>query len=111
MGKRILFHGTSIENVESIKKTGLKSKWEGVYLTDSPQSAARWVGLRLAAMGESELAIICVSVDEDQLVPGCDHSPLMIKLFGVGESIVHPDPIPPDRVLDVLYYELNREPE
>lgn len=105
MAKRVLFHGTSANNVESIKKEGLSRFFEGVYLTDTPDSAARWTGFRLAAMGESVIAVICVTVDEDLLSPGIDHSPLMTQIFGVGESIVHEGAIPPEQILDVLYFE------
>jgi RNA:NAD 2'-phosphotransferase (TPT1/KptA family) len=41
MAKVRLFHATSARNAESIKKKGLLSKWEGVYLTDTAESAAR----------------------------------------------------------------------
>lgn len=36
-----LYHGTSISNVASIKKEGLKAIWEGVYLTDSVVASGR----------------------------------------------------------------------
>lgn len=104
MSKRILYHGTSVKNVESILAEGLSRFWEGVYLTDSPESAARWIGFRLRAMGEEEIAVIKVLVDEDLLEPGLDHSPMMVKLFGVGESILHDGPVPADQILGVSYY-------
>jgi hypothetical protein len=101
------YHATSARNVSSIQEEGLKSMWEGVYLTDSAESAARWIGFRLAAMGEPVMAVIEVEVDESQTVEGCDHSPIMVELFGVGKSILHPETIPPDRIVNIDYYQLN----
>jgi len=83
MAKRKLYHGTSIGNVDSIQKKGLKkSVFEcGVYLTDSADSAAKWIGFRLAAMGQEMMAVIEVEVDSSKLSKGMDHSPMMQKLF------------------------------
>lgn len=108
MGKKIIaYHATSAKNVRNIKKKGLLSQWEGVYLTDSEESAARWIGFRLSAMGEAKMAVIKVEVEETKTEPGLDHSPIMEKLFGVGKSILHPDAIPPSQILDIAYYKLN----
>lgn len=103
---KTLFHATSVKNVESIKEKGLlKSIFEGgVYLTDSADSAARWMGFRLAAVGEDILAVIEVEVEEDNLTEGMDHSPMMQQLFGCGESIVHIGDIPSDQIKDIHYY-------
>ena len=108
MAKRIrLFHATSAKNAESIREKGLLSKWEGVYLTDSAESASRWMGFRLAAMGESLMIVVEVEVEEETLVEGTDHSPLMVQLFGVGKSLVSPESIPPSKIKDIHYYQLN----
>lgn len=109
MGKKIMFHGTFVDNVESIKEKGLESRFEGVYLTSTPDSAARWTGFKAMAMQQDEIAIICVTVDEDLLVPGTDHSPLMQQYFGVGDSVVHTEPIPADQILNVLYYTIGKK--
>lgn len=101
---RILYHGTSVKNVPSILEEGLSRFWEGVYLTDTAESAARWTGFRLRAMGEDEVAVIKVIVSEDHLTPGCDHSPMMVSLFGVGESILHEGAVSPEKILDVMYF-------
>jgi len=103
----IAYHATSAKNVRSIKKKGLFSQWEGVYLTDSEESAARWIGFRLRAMGETKMAVIKVEVDEEKCEPGTDHSPVMETLFGVGKSILHPDVISTESILDITYYKLN----
>jgi len=105
-----LFHATSARNAESIKKNGLLSKWEGVYLTDSAESAARWIGFRLAAMGEPQMIVVEVEVEEKGLVEGCDHSPLMVQIFGVGKSLVSPKTIPPSKIKEIHYYQLNEPP-
>jgi hypothetical protein len=110
MGKVRLFHATSAKNAESIREKGLVSKWEGVYLTDSAESAARWMGFRLAAMGEPLMAIVEVEVEEKGLVEGCDHSPIMVQLFGVGKSLVSPKTIPPSKIKEIYYYQLNEPP-
>ena len=110
MAKVRLFHATSARNAESIKKNGLLSKWEGVYLTDSAESAARWIGFRLAAMGEPQMIVVEVEVEEKGLVEGCDHSPLMVQIFGVGKSLVSPKTIPPSKIKEIHYYQLNEPP-
>ena len=97
-----LYHGTSIKNVESIRKTGLISKFDGVYLTDSLESAVRWIGFRL--MGEPNMAVIEVEVDPETLEEGCDHSPMMVTLFGVGRSLVSPRDIPKENIKEIHYY-------
>ena len=100
-----LFHATSVENVDSILAQGLLAKWEGVYLTDSAESAARWMGFRFAAMGVNKFAVIEVEVSGRGLVEGIDHSPLMHTLFGAGKSILSPKPIPPSAIREVHYFE------
>lgn len=104
-----LYHGTSVNNVESILKTGLHGSVfeQAVYLTDSAESAARWIGFRLAAIGEPELAVIEVDVNEDTLSPGVDHSPAMQAIFGCGESLLHEGDIAPDKITQVLYFKRN----
>ena len=110
MGKVRLFHATSARNAESIKKNGLLSRWEGVYLTDTAESATRWIGFRLAAMGEPQMIVVEVEVEEKGLVEGCDHSPIMVQLFGVGKSLVSPKAIPPSKIKGIEYYQLNEPP-
>lgn len=105
---KTLYHATSEKNLVSILDKGILHKWEGVYLTDSAESAARWLGFRLAAIGESTVIVIEVKVDEKQLSEGCDHSPMMMQIFGVGESIVHDGDINPGQITNVIRYELNK---
>jgi hypothetical protein len=101
-----LYHGTSVKNVESILAEGLKMSTfeQAVYLTDSAESASRWTGFKLSAMGEDTLAVIEVLVSEDKLSPGCDHSPMMHSIFGAGESILHEGDIKPKCILNVIYF-------
>ncbi len=106
MAKVRLFHATSAKNAESIREKGLLSKWEGVYLTDTAESATRWMGFRLAAMGEPLMIVVEVEVEEKSLVEGCDHSPIMVQLFGVGKSLVSPKSIPPSKIKEIHYYQL-----
>jgi hypothetical protein len=75
-----------------------------VYLTDSAESAVRWIGFRLQAEGKTKMAIIEVEVPEDSLEEGTDHSPLMVKIFGVGKSLLSPENIPASAIRNV--YEL-----
>lgn len=106
---RTLYHGTSVKNVESILKDGLKKSIfeQAVYLTESAESAARWTGFKLSAMGEDTLAVIEVIVDEDKLSPGMDHSPMMQSMFGAGESILHEGDITTESILNVIYFGKN----
>ncbi len=101
------FHATSVSNVPSIKKDGLIIKWDYVYLTDSIDSALRWIGFRLQATGEKTIAVIEVEVDEEKLEEGMDHSPMMVKLFGVGKSWTSSEPIPASSIKEVHIYAIN----
>jgi hypothetical protein len=101
-----LFHGTDYANLGSILKDGLISRFEGVYLTDSKESAARWIGFRLRADNKPKMAIIEVEVPEDGLEEGVDHSPIMETLFGVGKSILSPTNIPRTAIKNVYECEL-----
>jgi hypothetical protein len=107
MKKVKLYHATDAANLGSILAKGLLSKWEGVYLTDSAESAARWIGFRLAAMGKEKMIVVEVDVSPKGLVPGTDHSPMMEQLFGVGKSILSPKSIPAKAIRNVWEYNLN----
>ena len=101
-----LYHATSANNIESIKKKGLVSQFEGVYLTDSIESAQRWIGFRLRAQGETLLAVVEVEVDETKLEEGTDHSPLMVQLFGVGKSFLSPKNIPAKKIVEIHLFKM-----
>lgn len=103
------FHATSILNVPSIKKDGLIIKWDYVYLTDSIDSALRWIGFRLQATGEDIIAVIEVEVEESDLEEGMDHSPMMVELFGVGKSWTSSEPIPATSIKEVHLYSINNK--
>lgn len=109
MSRKILYHGTSVKNLESIQNRGLIQQFEGVYLTDSEESAARWCGFKLHAQGENQVAVIKVIVDEDKLEPGIDHSPMMVSIFGVGESILHLGDISNDMIIGYSIYEFGKK--
>lgn len=100
------FHATTIMNAYSIKEEGLKPLFGEVYLTDSIESACRWMGFRLKAAGETVMAVIEVEADESKLIEGTDHSPEMVKIFGVGKSLVSEKRIPKSRVKRVHYFRL-----
>ena len=100
------FHATSFKNIDSIKDKGIESRFDGVYLTDSEESALRWMGFRYKAMGEDLIAVIEVEVNEEDLVEGVDHSPIMEKLFGVGRSLVSPKTITPNNIINFNVYEV-----
>lgn len=101
-----LYHGTSVKNVGSILANGVKQYFEGIYLTDTTESALRWCGFKLHAKGENEVAVIEVKVDPSKLTEGCDHSPMMVQLFGVGKSLLHSGDIPAKNVTNVIMYKL-----
>jgi hypothetical protein len=101
-----LYHATSAKNIESIQKKGLVSQFEGVYLTDSIESAQRWIGFRLRAQGETLLAVVEVEVDETKLEEGTDHSPLMVQLFGVGKSFLSPKNIPAKKIIEIHLFKM-----
>lgn len=96
-----LYHATFVRNIDSIRAKGLLQMWEGVYLTDSKESAIRWMGFRLKAMGETQIAIVEVNISKRGLQEGIDHSPLMELIFGVGKSLVSPKSIPPTKITKI----------
>lgn len=108
MKKVKLYHATDAANLGSILEKGLLSKWEGVYLTDSAESAARWMGFRLATMGREKMIVVEVEVSPKGLIEGTDHSPIMETLFGVGASILSPKSIPAKAIKNVYEYQLNQ---
>ena len=93
--KKLFYHGTSLDNLNKIIESGkLKSMFEGIYFTDSVESAVRWQIPKIIGKGspdvpETKFAVIVVELDENDVEPGMDHSPMMNKLFGVGESYLY----------------------
>ena len=100
------YHATKMSNAISIQEKGILPVFDFVYLTDSLESAMRWMGFRFAAAGEKNIAIIEVDVEESLLSQGYDHSPLMVEIFGVGKSLVSETQIPPEKIVDIHYYKL-----
>ena len=96
-----LFHATRTANLDSIQEKGLLARWEGVYLTDSIESAQRWMGWRFAAEGERSFAVVEIDATDLHLVEGADHSPLMQQIFGAGKSLLHEETVPPDRIREI----------
>ena len=47
-----LYHATRTANIPSIQEKGLLPMFGEIYLTDSIESAHRWMGFRFAAVGE-----------------------------------------------------------
>jgi hypothetical protein len=110
MAKKVkLYHATDAANLGSILSKGLVSKWEGVYLTDSAESAARWIGFRLAAMGRPNMIVVEVEISPKGLEEGTDHSPIMEQIFGVGKSILSPKAIPAKCIKNIYEYQLNTQ--
>jgi hypothetical protein len=72
-------------------KNGLKSRSEGVYLSDSIEGAAQWKAM---TMQEKTVAVIEVEINGRTIRDGVDHSPLMQTKFGAGKSFLSPKSIP-----------------
>jgi len=106
--KKRFFHATRITNITSILEQGILPKFGEIYLTDSLDSALRWMGFRFQAMGDNTMAIVEVEVNEKKLVTGTDHSPLMQKIFGCGKSLVSHEVIKPSQIIKVHYYQIKR---
>ena len=102
-----LYHATDGDNEESILKKGILTSFEGVYLTDSEESATRWISFRLKTRGKPKMSVFKVEVEESLLEEGTDHSPMMVQIFGVGKSFVYPKNIPPTSIKEVAQYEIN----
>lgn len=101
------FHATRMANVDSIRKEGLKPVWDFVYLTDSKESALRWMGFRAKAMGDRVLAVVEVEANPKSLQEGSDHSPLMQMIFGAGRSLISEKRIPKSRIKRIHYFPLD----
>ena len=80
-----------------------------IYLTDSIESAHRWMGFRFAAVGEKTFSVVEVEVDEKDLYEGTDHSPLMVSLFGVGKSLVTTKRIPKSRIKKIHHFKIGQD--
>jgi hypothetical protein len=102
-----LYHATDGDNEESILKRGILARFEGVYLTDSEESATRWIGFRLKTRGKQKMSVFRVEVEESLLEEGTDHSPMMVQIFGVGKSLLYPKTIPPALIKEVTQYDIN----
>ncbi len=98
------YHATSLEAAFKIKKEGLKPILDFVYLTDSLESAQRWMGFRFKAMGHDGFAIIEVKMDPAKLKEGFDHSPIFQTMFGAGASLIYDKRIPPSKIVNIDYY-------
>lgn len=105
--KQSFYHATSVEAAGKIQKEGLKPVFDFVYLTDSLESAQRWMGFRFQAMGHKQFAVVEVSMDPKELEEGTDHSPLMQSLFGAGASFTYDKKISPNKILDIHYFIIN----
>lgn len=92
-----VFHATALENLKSIKRKGLIRKFDGVYLSDSIEGAARWKAL---VMHPGQIIVVVeVEIDGRTLRPGSDHSPVMQSVFGAGRSLVSSKSIPPEKIV------------
>lgn len=100
-----LFHATKVENVPDILKDGLKSRGEGIYLSDSIAGAARW---KAATMQGMPIAIVEVEVDARTVRDGNDHSPAMQKLFGAGKSLWSSKNIPSESVIRIHFRTIHK---
>ena len=104
--KKKYYHGTFLSNLNSILENGLQRKWEGIYLTDSKESAFRWTALKAQSMGESVL-VVEVEINDDNIVLGQDHSPMMNTIFGCGESYLFTgDLIASDEITNYYQYSI-----
>jgi hypothetical protein len=101
-----LFHATRTQNIDSIQSQGLLARWDGVYLTDSIESAQRWMGWRFAAQGDRTFAVVEICAEGLELEEGADHSPLMHELFGAGKSLVCAESVPPDRIREIHLFSI-----
>lgn len=100
------YHATRLANVMSIQETGLKPLFGEVYLTDSIESACRWMGFRFEAMGDNTFAVVEVEADPNKLEDGTDHSPIMQSMFGAGKSLVSNKRIPKSRIKKIHYFSI-----
>lgn len=91
------FHATDVKNIPSIRRSGLERIFEGVYLSDSLEGAAKWKALVMP--DGATLAVVEVEVDGRTLREGTDHHPMMQKIFGAGKSLLSLKSIPVEKII------------
>lgn len=99
------YHATPAENLDSILREGIRSKYGQVYASRDPEIARRWISL--TRRGSPKVSVIPFWRDEgdSRMEQGVDHSPMMLAMLGydpneVGEqaSWVSSESIPPQDI-------------
>lgn len=74
--KKIYYHATAYENLNSILEKGILKGYDGVvYLTEKPHEAARFLALR----GHKKIIAFGVKLEEDLVSESFDHSEAFFK--------------------------------
>lgn len=71
----ILYHATPYRNLVDITLDGIKKSYDGVYFADSAKAAAGFVALR----GETQVAVIPVEFEENEVTESFDHNEAIFK--------------------------------
>ena len=73
-----LYHATPIKNLDSIRQYGLHPTYDGIYFSENPMSALKWVSMR----GEGQYALVEITTKGRKgLKYGTDHHPVMEMMF------------------------------
>ena len=92
------YHATQYGNLESIMAQGiLRGCGSVVYLTESPEDAAKFVAIR----GHRKILVLGVELEENMVSESFDHNPVF---FGCQAFTFHED-IPADEITEFLKYE------
>ena len=73
-----LYHATPIKNLDSIRQYGLHPTYDGIYFSENPLSALKWVSMR----GAGQYALVEITTKGRKgLKYGRDHHPIMELMF------------------------------
>ena len=92
------YHATQVTNVPSILQLGLKSKFEGIYLCEKPEDAAKFLLVR----GIKNLAIFEVNIRKNSksLAESFDHSFTFFKC----RAFIYTKDIPLENITNYAVY-------
>jgi len=80
------YHATPKENLTSIMRHGIQTRFGEVYCSTSEETAARWICF--TRRGSKEIITLPFNRREgdERMNIGADHSPLMLKIIGAQEE-------------------------
>lgn len=95
------YHATPKENLPSIMKDGIQTRYGEVYCSTNEETSARWICF--TKMHSKEIITLPFNRPngDRRMYIGTDHSPILTKMFGVdeeGASFVSSETIPSEDI-------------